>query len=145
MSTRTLRSSRLVSDAIWEHLKTIAAINHFRGGVVENDVTYDDDQKVHGYAVLWAGGGEGRLGRLSSTPETRGITFQITCVGGDDNRALWVYDKVIDTFDGLRLVFSEGRTTPITQDGDPGPVQMDRDLSPPRYQIPVVFVCRLDR
>lgn len=143
MSTNTLPSSRTAADQLWTELQDVTAIDHFRDGVNEDDVTYDDDEKAHGYAVLWTGSGSTLTNRICRTPDAKSITFQITAVGGDGNRARWVADKIQAAFSGLRLTLPDGITTPIRQDNDPGFPQEDDDVNPPRYQLPLVFTCRL--
>lgn len=144
MSTHALPSVRTARDAVLELLEPISSvIDIFSGEVDEDQIRYDSDDRVHGYAVLWAGAGTLLTNRLCMTPDAKQFGFQITAAGGDDTRALWVADRVNGVLVGARLSIPDGKTTPITGIGDEGPVRIDNNVTPTRHFVPLLFTCRL--
>lgn len=145
MSTHALPSSRTAKDAILDILGVLKpATQIFDGKVNDNEIIFDPDQTVRGYAVLFAGTGSNVTARLCRTPDSRFLPFQITAVGGTTNKALWVADRVLGVVVGARLTIPDGVTTPVDMDeGDVGPVQKDEAVNPPRFWLPLLFTCRL--
>lgn len=145
MTTLALPAARIAANAVETILKGMSQIDTFRGGVLEENVKYDSDKKVHGYAVLFAGVGNAPINRLVPTPDHRRFRFQITVAGGDDNRCIWVADLVVGALVGRKLSISDGITSTVQQVTDPGPIQIDRMVNPPRHWLPLLFECRLSK
>lgn len=136
-------AARTLADDVWALLQAVPNINHFRGRVViptrdpakpATLAYWDDDRAVHAYTVLYASAGQALTNRLGSGASGLAWTFQVTCVGGDDIRALWCVDTVRAAFTGRRL-----RNGRLRELGDPGPVRRDDDETPPRYYLPLTF------
>jgi hypothetical protein len=64
-------------------------------------------------------------------------TFQVTCVGGSMERALWVADKVRAALSAPLVV--TGRRTWRPEDLGGPPVQRDDDTNPPSFFVPVQY------
>ena len=64
-------------------------------------------------------------------------TMQITCVGGDPARALWVAGRVRKALAAALVV--EGRSCWPPEDLGGPPVQRDDDVSPPLFFVPVQY------
>jgi hypothetical protein len=138
VATQTrLPDARTAGDELFSVIDGITAIDAFHNEV--GDVNFDEDGKVHGYAVLWTGNGVAEINRLCATPDSKSWIFQVTAAGGDVNRASWVSDKVVKALAGLRL----SNSTPINQILDSDRVQKDTTVDPARYYFPLLFGCRL--
>jgi hypothetical protein len=129
---------RTLADQVWALQQAITNVNHYRGNVASNP-PLDPDGKVHAYAVLYAGAGRAFGGRMVAAPGQTDWTFQVTCVGGDDNRALWCVDKIRAALTGAPLAVSGTSAGRIRELTNPGPVRRDDDVSPPRYYLPLLF------
>lgn len=64
-------------------------------------------------------------------------TMQITCLGGDPVRALWVADEVRRALAGPLVV--EGRSCWPPEDLGGPPLARDDDVTPPVYYLPVQY------
>lgn len=142
--------ARVLTDQVWARLQTLngatdlEGVNTYRGGLYGPDgreVTppHDPDGRVHPYAVLYASPGRRFSLRQSAHPDNLDWGFQITCVGGDDNRALWCFDEVRGLFTGHWLNVGDGTRALITEVTDPGPIRVDRGVTPHRSYFPVLF------
>ena len=138
-------SIRELADDVWTLLDGIPNVNSFRGeptiptynsGDPDTHRFWDPDARVHGYLVAYFGLGRSFSSRVSDDANMLTWSFQVTCVGGDDNRCLWVIDKVRATLTGLRLRPTTGKLYEVT---DPGPMRRDDDAAPPRFYLPLVF------
>jgi hypothetical protein len=89
------------------------------------------------YAALYLGPGTRNPEdeRVNGRGGTRIPTFQVTAAGGDPNRASRAAEKVLAALDGLRV--TGGGI--IRSDADPGPPRVDRDPTPFRYFVPLLF------
>jgi len=152
--------ARLLADQVWALLggtagqaATVGAVNLFRG---EPDIPprktdgspdpyWDPDGRVHAYACLYASPGRRFSTRASGTPTNLGWSFQMTCVGGDDNRCLWCVEEIRNILTGGRLTIDGHTTSPMLEVGDPGPVRADRDVTPHRSYVPLLFGLPLSR
>lgn len=115
---------------------------------VPKDPLLSSDSKVNGYAVIYPGAPIVSQTRLSPQPDAKNFPFQITCVGGDDNRCMRIVDIVSDVLPGLRVEYEHGeeqrRTGPLRQDiTGPDAVLIDRGINPPRFYLPLLFRCRI--
>ena len=89
------------------------------------------------YAVLYPEPGEAVRDSLADTRADFMATFQVTCVGGSMERALWVADKVRQALSGPLSV--AGRTAWRPEDLGGPPVQRDDDTTPPSWFVPVQY------
>jgi len=89
------------------------------------------------YAVLYPEPGEAVRDSLADTRADFMTTFQVTCVGGSMERALWVADRVRQALSGPLSV--EGRSAWRPEDLGGPPVQRDDDTNPPSYFVPVQY------
>ena len=64
-------------------------------------------------------------------------TMQITCVGGDPERTLWVADKVRKALTGPLTV--QGRSCWPPEDLGGPPLARDDDVTPPLWFLPVQY------
>jgi hypothetical protein len=81
----------------------------------------------------------GMAGRASLADDRTDFTamFQVTCVGGSVERALWVADKVREALSGPLTVAGRAAWRPEDQGGPP--VQRDDDVTPPLWFVPVQY------
>jgi len=89
------------------------------------------------YAVLYPEPGEAVRDSLADTRADFMTTFQVTCVGGSMERALWVADRVRQALSGPLSV--EGRSAWRPEDLGGPPVQRDDDTTPPAWFVPVQY------
>ncbi len=89
------------------------------------------------YAVLYPEPGEAVRESLADARTDFVTTFQVTCVGGSMERALWVADKVRAALSAALAV--EGRATWRPEDLGGPPVQRDDDTNPPSWFVPVQY------
>jgi hypothetical protein len=89
------------------------------------------------YAVLYPEPGEAVRESLADARSDFMATFQVTCVGGSMEMALWVADKVRQALSGPLAV--EGRTAWRPEDLGGPPVQRDDDTTPPSWFVPVQY------
>lgn len=89
------------------------------------------------FAVLYPD--PGMAVRSSLADERTGLdsTMQVTCVGSDVVRALWVATRVRQALAAPLIV--EGRTCWLPEDLGGPPVQRDDDVTPPVYFVPVQY------
>src|SRR5690242_20313349 len=89
------------------------------------------------YAVLYPEPGEAVRESLADVRADFMTTFQITCVGGSMERALWVADKARAALSVPLTV--AGRATWRPEDLGGPPVQRDDDTTPPSWFVPVQY------
>lgn len=89
------------------------------------------------YAVLYPEPGEAVRDSLADARADFRTTFQVTCVGGSMERALWVADKVRVALSAPLAV--SGRATWRPEDLGGPPVQRDDDTTPPLWFVPVQY------
>lgn len=140
-----LPSTREGKDAVLAVLKAIDPINFpiTDGEPDDRDLKFDPDGRVHPYAVLYLGNTATIIQRMCRTPDVRNFGFQVTAVGGDNDRCLWAVDLVEKHLVGRRLTLPGGESTPINQEPISGPSQIDRSVNPTRTYLPLFFFCRL--
>lgn len=96
-----------------------------------------DEEGAHITAVLWWSSDTASPDdeSLAGTRALRGISWQVTAVGGDQNRAVRAADKVRAALEGVRLTSFTGRVRL-----DPtGTVQKDESVTPHARFLPMVF------
>lgn len=103
----------------------------------ELEVAVDEDGRAHQYAALYVGPGwrtplDDRLVGVSGTAVS---TFQVTAAGGDLDRALKATSKVLAALDGHTLP----NGSVIRNDVDTGLPRIDRDPTPSRHFLPLIF------
>jgi hypothetical protein len=89
------------------------------------------------YAVLYPEPGEAVRESLADVRADFTTTFQVTCVGGSMERALWMADKVRAALSAQLVV--AGRKTWRPEDLGGPPVQRDDDTTPPSWFVPVQY------
>lgn len=89
------------------------------------------------FAVLYPDPGMAVCESLADERTDFDSTMQITCVGGDVERALWVADRVRKALAAPLTV--AGRTCWPAKDLGGPPVARDDDVTPPLYFLPVQY------
>jgi hypothetical protein len=89
------------------------------------------------FAVLYPEPGEAVRESLADIRADFTTTFQITCVGGSMERALWVADRVRAALSAPLVV--AGRATWRPEELGGPPVQRDDDTNPPSWFVPVQY------
>jgi hypothetical protein len=89
------------------------------------------------YTVLYPEPGSAVRESLADARTDFVTTFQITCVGGSMERALWAADKARAALSAPLAV--EGRATWRPEDLGGPPVQRDDDTNPPSWFVPVQY------
>lgn len=89
------------------------------------------------FAVLYPEPGEAVRESLADARTDFMTTFQVTCVGGDLERCLWVADKVRAAL-SVQLTVA-GRSAWKPEDLGGPPVQRDDDVTPPLFFVPVQY------
>ncbi|MGW1102710.1 hypothetical protein [Streptomyces sp. NPDC002540] len=89
------------------------------------------------FAVLYPEPGQSGRASLADDRTDFTATFQVTCVGGSVERALWVADKVRHALTGPLTVAGRAAWRPEDQGGPP--VQRDDDVTPPLWFVPVQY------
>ncbi|MFJ8027455.1 hypothetical protein [Streptomyces sp. NPDC096311] len=89
------------------------------------------------YVVLYPEPGAAVRESLADERTDFTTTFQITCVGGSMERALWAADKARSALSAPLAV--AGRTTWRPEDLGGPPVQRDDDTNPPSWFVPVQY------
>lgn len=121
--------------AIWTRFDGIAGVNTYDGEVPKTP-PLDPDGRVHAYAVLYMGPGAWRSTTLGDKARQLAGTGQVTCVGGDPQRALWCVGRIRAGLPGL--VSIGGREYRLRlRDDDPGSVRRDDEVTPPRHWVPI--------
>lgn len=89
------------------------------------------------FCVLYPEPGEAVRESLADARTDFMTTFQVTCVGGDLERCLWVADKVRQAL-SVQLTVA-GRNAWKPEDLGGPPVQRDDDVTPPLWFVPVQY------
>ncbi|MFJ8110427.1 hypothetical protein [Streptomyces sp. NPDC096132] len=94
------------------------------------------------FAVLYPDPGMAVRASLADNRTDFDSTMQVTCVGSDVERALWVAARVRQALTTPLAV--EGRTCWPAEDLGGPPVQRDDDVTPPVYFVPVQYrICSI--
>lgn len=129
-----------LADRVWAALDGIGNVNSYDGQVPDTP-PLDPDGRVHGYLVFYPSAGQRYPSRLGARPSSVVWGFQVTCVGGDRTRCLWVADKVTSTLGGLRVDVGDGRVVRVRElsDNQNRPVFTDTAVTPTRSYLPLSF------
>jgi hypothetical protein len=95
----------------------------------------DGDGRAHPYAVVYPSPGMADRMPLANVADGLLWSAQITCAGGDVDRALRAVDRVRDRLDGIRLTVA-GVQVGVMREPEfatAGPVREDRDVQPSRW------------
>jgi hypothetical protein len=120
-------------DAVQAALEAIPGLTVYLGGTPTSAGWTPPDK----FCVLYPEPGEAVRESLADLRSDFVATFQVTCVGGSMERALWVADKVRQALYGPLSV--EGRTAWRPEDLGGPPVQRDDDTTPPSWFVPVQY------
>jgi hypothetical protein len=127
-----------VHEQVWTLLDATPDVNTYDSEVPKTP-PLDIDGRVHAYAVLFVSPGRPTALMLDGTQDSLSTSFQVTCVGGDQARALWCVDQVRAQLVGA-FVEINGRQHQITaSETQPGPVRRDDDVTPPRHFVAELF------
>lgn len=110
-----------------------AGLTVYLGGTPTSSGWTPPDQ----FCVLYPEPGEAVRESLADVRSDFMATFQVTCVGGSMERALWVADKVRQALIGPLSV--AGRSAWRPEDLGGPPVQRDDDTTPPSWFVPVQY------
>lgn len=144
------RDVRVIADLVWTVIDAIPNLTTYRGQFVDAngkpfDPPLDPDGRVHPYAIVYFNGGRAYSRRVGGGPKALSWGFQVTCAGGDDNRALAAISAV-------RTALTETRINPgdgvkprrlVEDEGDPGPLRRDEGVSPSRMYLPLYFYTQI--
>lgn len=125
-------------DAILAKLRAVASLTTYDAEVASSP-PLDPDGRVHPYAVLHMTAGDPTVDSLAFTQNLLELPYQVTCVGGDQDRCLWAVDKVRGALLGQVLTVPGRSLSPITSDGNSGSPLPDDDVTPPRHFLAVLF------
>ncbi|KAB1146829.1 hypothetical protein F7R91_14730 [Streptomyces luteolifulvus] len=89
------------------------------------------------YVVLYFTPGQSLPESLADARTDFDSLFQVTCVGPDEERCLWLADKVRTALYGPLTV--AGRVVWRPEELGGPPVQRDDDVSPPLFYVPVQY------
>ena len=119
-------------DAVQEALET-AGLTVYLGGTPTAAGWSPPDK----FCVLYPEPGEALRESLADQRTDFVTTFQVTCVGGSVERALWVADRVRQALNSPLSV--AGRSAWRPEDLGGPPVQRDDDTNPPSFFVPVQY------
>lgn len=103
----------------------------------KTSVAMDGDGRAHIHAALYMGPGKPDDERAATAFASTNVTFQVTAVGGDQSRCLLAIEKVKAALHGLRV--GDDSSLLICDPFDPGAIRVDRDPSPSRSYLPLIF------
>lgn len=125
-------------DAILAKLQAVTTMTTYDAEVPSSPPA-DPDGRVHPYVVLHVTPGEPTIDSLAFTQNRLDLPFQVTCVGGDQNRCLFAVDKVRAALLGQVLTVTGRSLSPISSDGSGGAPLPDDDVTPPRHFLAVLL------
>lgn len=132
-----MATSSTLYDVVWRRLSALNGIDTYDGEVPADPPT-DPDGRVRKYAVLFATGAVLSASRFDGEQECLLANYQVTCVGGDQRRALLCVDVVRAGLSGAVTVDGVRRVIRVREE-DPGPVRSDAAAWPPRHYVPLEF------
>jgi hypothetical protein len=155
-------SVRLAADGIWALLTPLqtmapesvtaavpaAGVFVYRGEVKDSSGNpstppVDPDALVHPHLIFYPSSGRVPFERLGGGLLNVNWGFQVTCVGGDENRCMWAVDKVRAALLCKRITLDGAQSGQVYEDADAGPVRRDDAEQPPRYFVPLLFGLRI--
>jgi hypothetical protein len=134
--------SQLITNAVETLLKTLIGVAYYRGEVPDQPPRLPDSDRVGPYIVLYPFPGKpGPGGDLGGVSDDLDWTGQVTCAAGFETDCEHLVDRVhallfraTPTVAGIVL----GQLVP-PPGYDPGPVRIDRTISPPRFSVPLQY------
>lgn len=132
-----MTNSASLYDLFLARLQTARGIDVYDGEPPASP-PYDDDGRVHAYAVLYGAGGSLYASSLDRTQSSLQASFQVTCVGGDMARCLACVDAVRAVLPGPVTVDGVARRICEIEE-DPGPIRTDFAVWPPRHYVPLEY------
>lgn len=132
-------------DAIAAALRAQPNLDVLVDGIdINGEPTYrlDPDKRVHMTAVLWMGVGVPTEGddALCGGRELGSLSWQVTCVGGDTNRAARAALKTRAALTGEYLTGVDGRAL---EQFDQLTISEDKSASPSRFYVPIAYTAQL--
>ncbi len=125
-------------DALLALLRLIPNVGVYDGEVPATP-PLDQDKRVKGYAVFYSGSGIPRVPALNGRSVDLGWQFTVVAVGGDQQRCLWVRDRIVAALVDVTPTV-EGRVAGrICLDHEVGPPRRFDDPMPPRFSLPLLF------
>jgi hypothetical protein len=123
-------------DAVQAALEAVTGLTVYVGGAPESSGWVRPDR----YAVLYPEPGMAVRESLADDRTDFEAAFQVTCVGSDPVRALWVADRTRKALDIPLAV--EGRSCWPPEDLGGPPLARDDDVTPPVWYVPVQYRIR---
>lgn len=107
----------------------------------EPTAAMDKDGRAHPYAAVYAGAGNLSGDALAGAQTELDWPFQVTCAGGDPDRARRAITRVRARLVGHELTVDGLTVGRIVEDPSvqPGPLRIDREVAPPRWYTPMMF------
>lgn len=141
--TSTIRS-QLITNSVEAQLNTVAGLKVYRAEVPDQPPRMVDSDRVAPYAVLYPfPGNPGPGGDLGNVSDDLDYTCQVTVAAGFVQDCEAMVDKVHNkmylftpTVAGAVL----GQMIPPVG-YDPGPIRIDRTITPPRSSLPLQYRC----
>lgn len=127
-----------VHTQLWA-LMEIDDVARYDGEVTETPPSDPTTKRVHAYAVLHDSPGRLRALTMLNVQDSVNTTFQVTCVGGDPETAMWCVDRVRAAFIGAAVTINDLDYQIAAADVDPGTVRRDDNVRPPRHWVPILF------
>lgn len=140
-----LLSRRVLARAVLAQLQTAAPLVNTYLGAVPTTPPADPDGRSHMYAVIYPAPGLTTLDRLATVVDGLVWSFQVTCVGGDPDRASAAVDAVTTALTGTRLTVPGLALGPLRELGDFGPAQEDRTATPSRWFTALTYQTHVTR
>jgi hypothetical protein len=135
--------SQLITDVVFTRISTLApSVAVYRSEVVDNPPSLPGDDRVGPYVVLYPFPGHpGPGGDLGGTADDLDYTCQVTCAAGYAPDCEHLVDRVHQllykwTPSVAGIVLGQLNPPPGY---DPGPVRIDRTISPPRFSVPLQY------
>jgi hypothetical protein len=133
-----MAKTQVVHGSVWALLSAITGVNPFDSEVPKTP-PLDEDGRVHAYAVLYFSPGRRHANAMDGNQSSVDGSFQVTCVGGDPDRALWCVDKVLTALVGAAVTIDGVVRRVRLREEDPGTVRRDDDVTPVRHYVPLRF------
>lgn len=110
-------------------------------GEVDPKPVDDPDHRVHPYAVLYSDPGRPWAPALCHDSTSLAWTFEVVCVGGDQNRCLWAVDKVRASLTDAELAITGRASHKVREDymSRVRVVARDDVTRPARFEVSLLF------
>lgn len=134
---------QLISDAVDDRLKTLApSIDVYRGEITTSPPIVPETGRIAPYLVYYPFGPvDGPDPNVGDTITDLTYTVQVTCVAGFEADCEFVVDQVSGLMNRWTptvagMTFGRFRPPPGY---DPGPIQRDDTVKPPRFFLPLQY------